>query len=200
MKTRPIKIIGSAIVAVLLGAIGSGVWSGLLSPLWNSFIMGIVKLITHFSGSLADSIYFEAAKGFHEAYSLSVLTLLMGMLTGVYISFIIIRALFRFGSPKEALTKFMRSKYEFIAFCIFMLVPITMCTFFALYSSYSNKVTTGVLTSIEIAAPFVGANEVLHLKSQFHQIQSRKDYSMFYSHLKALEAKHGIKLTLTEPL
>ena len=200
MKTRLIKIIGSAIAAVFLGAIGSGVWSGHLSPLWNSFIIGVVTLFTHFSGSIADNIYIDAAKGFHEAHALSVLNIILGMLIGIYIALIAIMILSRFDSPKESLVRFVRSKYEFYVLFIFMLVPITMCSFLAFYSSYSNKVTTGALTSIEIAAPHVGVNEALQLKSQFHQIKSRKDYSVFYSHLKAVESKYGIKLLLADPL
>ncbi len=200
MKTKPIKIIGSAIAAVFLGAIGSGVWSGLLSPLWNALVIGVVRLFTRFSGSLADGIYLTAAKGFHEAHSLSTLNFMMGMVTGVYIPFIVFRALSRFGNTRDVTAKFVRSKYEFPVFCFLVAVPIVMCMFIALYSSYSNKVTTGALTSIEIVAPYVGLDEALRLKSQFHQIKSRRDYSVFYSRLKPAEAKYGITLGLTDPL
>jgi hypothetical protein len=200
MGTRFIKIAGTALAAILLGAIGSGVWSELLSPLWNAFIVIIVKLFTYFSSSLTDSIYFEAAKGFHEKHALSLLLLITGMLTGVFVTLIAARLLLRIDRPKDVVVRFVRSKYEYFVFSFILLVPIVMSMFIAFYSSYSNKVTTSSLNSIDIVAPYVGVDEALRLKSQFHQIKSRKDYVTFYSRMKDIGEKNKLVLPLTEPL
>lgn len=200
MRTRFIKIAGTALGAILVGAIGSGVWSELLSPLWNAFVVIIIKLFTYFSESLRDSIYFEAAKGFHEGYALSVLMLITGMFTGIFFCLVAARLLLRFDGPKDALVKFVRSRYEYFAFSFMVLVPIVMLIILALYSSYSNTVTTSSLNSIEIVAPYVGVDEVLRLKSQFHQIKSRRDYVTFYSRMKDIGEKNKVSLPLTEPL
>jgi hypothetical protein len=198
--TRYIKIVGTALGAILLGAIGSGVWSELLAPLWNSLLTIIVKVFAYFSDSFKNSIYEEAAKGFHEKYSLTVLMILLGMFIGIYIALLVSHFLLQFERPQDAVKRFMRSRYEFIAFSFMVLVFVTMCTFVSIHSAYANKITTRSLNSIYIVAPYVDNSEVLRLKSQFHQIKTAGDYKAFYFRLKDLGEKHKLALPLFEPL
>lgn len=123
-----------------------------------------------------------------------------GIFTGILLATVFILFLLKFDRSEDALVKYAGSKYSFPISFFITLVLMVMVTFIAFYSSYTNKVITGALNSIEIVIPYVGIDETLRLKSQFHQMKSRKDYAVFYSRMKSIEGKNGVKLSLTDPL
>jgi predicted membrane-bound spermidine synthase len=200
MNRRWMKFAGAALGAIILGAIGSGLWAELLSPAWNHTVELIVRLFSYFSDSFKDSVYLEAAKGFHEKHSLAVLTLLLGMLTGLYVSSLMVRVIFRLERPKDAIRRVLNHKYEMYAFSFMVLSLVAMFIFMTIYSSYSNKITTRSLNSIEIVAPYVGTDEALQLRSQFHLMKTRTDYETFYRRMKAIGDKYTLQLPVSEPL
>lgn len=203
MRSRWIRITGTALGAIILGAIGSGLWSELLAPTWNLCLALVVKLFAYSSDSFRDSIYLEAAKGFHEKHSLAVLTLTLALIAGVYTGILMMLAFYRYERPKNTIRRFMKSEYEYVVFSFFAFVALTsivMIIFIAIHSSYSNKVTTNSLNSIEIVAPYLGIEETLQLRSQFYSIKTRRDYDAFYSRMRLIGEKNKLDLPLSMPL
>src|SRR5262245_29883165 len=63
---------------VLLGAIGSGAWERILSPLLTYLSGAALRAIGSVSESFKDSIYYDAAEGFHEEAAHEILSMIMG--------------------------------------------------------------------------------------------------------------------------
>ena len=76
MKLQTVtKVLGGFAAAILLGAIGSGVWERLLSPLLDGGYRATVDLVSHVSVAYKDNIYLAASKGFREDLSLRTFSL-----------------------------------------------------------------------------------------------------------------------------
>src|SRR5664280_2405003 len=69
------QIVGGIIAAIILGAIGSGVWERFLAPASDATYRVLVGLISTVSLSYKDSIYEAAARGFNESYSLQLFSI-----------------------------------------------------------------------------------------------------------------------------
>jgi hypothetical protein len=136
MKIKKIfKRIGAIIGIILLGAIGSGFWSKILSPACSWVVDKIIRAVGAISISFKNYVYLNAAKGFHEAHSLSLLFLFLGMITGLYIGMLIIRYMTKFGKPREKFLSFARSNKEFILFHFFVLGGVIAIFFLVALSS-----------------------------------------------------------------
>jgi hypothetical protein len=80
LKNKYLKWFGGILGAIILGAIGSGVWESILKHLLTStrdFFLNIVSLGIK---SYKDATYSEIGKGFHEASSLDLQTLFVFLL------------------------------------------------------------------------------------------------------------------------
>ena len=206
MKKTWLKYLGYIVGAIILGAVGSGVWDKILSPIWNMLIDGIVKLFSLVSVSFTNSIYYEAAKGFHEQHSLMLLMFFLGMTCGVYLGLLvgIIKVRRRdedeADTLKDTIYSFFRSNRNFIGFSFIVLIILILFVFTSIQMSYVNKVTTNSLNSISIVAPHIGIQQTLELRSMFHSIQTSDDYKDFYEKMKKLEETFKLKLPVSAPL
>jgi len=81
LDNKYIKLMLGMVGAVLLGAIGSGVWEGLLKPISVYTRDLLLDIISFGFVSYQDNIYKEIAKGFHEAPS----TLLLGHILSLFV-------------------------------------------------------------------------------------------------------------------
>ncbi len=68
------KAILGAIVALIVGGLGNGVWEYLLEPAFTWSLSGVLNIATLGVQSFKDDLYREIAKGFHEETSLSLAT------------------------------------------------------------------------------------------------------------------------------
>lgn len=83
--SKSLKIIVGVIATIILGAIGSGLWERFLGPTLDWLTKASIGTIARGYGSYRDLIYASAAKGFHEAHSLALYTLVIGFLPMAYL-------------------------------------------------------------------------------------------------------------------
>jgi len=204
MKNKKlIKSVGAILVILFLGAIGSGLWSELLSPACNWIIDKIIRGISSVSTAFKDQIYRESSKGFHEEHSLYILMLIMGFIAAFYISLLIVEYITRLEKTKETKEKinyFIFSNKFFVLYHFMLIILIIALFFQVIKATYSNKITMKSLNSIEIISPFISSKDSQLLKSEYLQIKKCMDYEIFYDKMKDLSEKHNIELPLFKPL
>ena len=71
LRTRT-KIALGILGSIVGGALGSGLWNGVLGPFCVAIGKGILNIVTLGIASLKDSMYRSAAEGLHEVPSLNV--------------------------------------------------------------------------------------------------------------------------------
>lgn len=74
---RVLKILGGLAAAIVLGAIGSGVWEKILSPALSWLSSATAELIGTFSGSYENSIFRLAARDTTDLYLVKIAFLLI---------------------------------------------------------------------------------------------------------------------------
>lgn len=80
------KAAGAILGAIILGAIGSGVWQYMLDPIFKGGTKFILELATLGVESYKDDLYVEVSKGFQETASYRVQALFNIMLAMVFIA------------------------------------------------------------------------------------------------------------------
>jgi len=204
MKRTWFKYLGGGVGVIILGAIGSGLWAEVLSPLWNMLTDAIVKLFSLVSASFTNTIYSEAAKGFHEEHSLTLLLFLMIIMCVMALSLLVLLKILKNSDKtdkvKNTIDKFFRLKPNFVVLLFIALLNIILLAFISIQMSYVNKVTTNSLNSISIVAPHIGIQQTLELRSMFHSIETSDDYKDFYKKLKTVEKAFKLKLPVSAPL
>ena len=99
ISTRTKWILGG-ISTVVLGALGSGLWSGVFAPLGSIAFRGLLSIVTLGLAGAKDSVYRRAALGFAERAS----ELLLAALAGGVIAIPICMLLFAMIFPRRART------------------------------------------------------------------------------------------------
>jgi hypothetical protein len=200
MKNKFLKGLGFVFSAIILGAIGSGVWSEFISPIWNIFVDITVRIFSFLSESFKDSVYSNASKGFHEEFSLVLFSVVVGFISGLAFTALLSRISSLFKKTGGKIDNFMFSKKLLIILSFFVLVFFIMTSFYLFRASYVNKITTSSLNSIDIISPYVGIQKTLELRSKFHKIKNSADYKQFYQEMKVLNEEYKVDFTLFEPL
>jgi len=201
MKNKNIlKVVGGFIGLIFIGAVGSGVWEKLLSPLWSYLIDKTIRFLSSIFSSFKDLIYFKASQGFHEEYSLVLLELFLGLMCGIFTSVLITRYMIRNDKVRDGITSLMLSSKEFILFNFLVLALLVTTLFIVIKEEYTNKITMKSINSIEIISPFIDIKTSQLLKSEFLSIKKAEDYNNFYKKMMELATKNNLDLPLFKPL
>jgi hypothetical protein len=202
MRTKVAKLIAGIIAAVLLGAIGSGLWETFLRPLVHMGVDLIVALFGSISQAFKDRLYREAAQGFHEQHSLSLLLFIYGVLTGAITGSMMTVPLLAWLSKKREPHREVNQAGEAttLARMKFAAVLTGLFTFLAARASYINRVSTWSLTSIERVSASIDQSEYHRLRAMFYRVGSAKEYYDFYHALKKKAEEKAINLSEFEPL
>ncbi|MBJ6911644.1 hypothetical protein JG661_20470, partial [Vibrio cholerae] len=80
-----IKVTLGTIGAIVIGAIGSGVWEYILQPVLKNGSNAFLELATLGAESYKDDLYQEVAKGYQEKASFSLLLSFNALLVSAYL-------------------------------------------------------------------------------------------------------------------
>lgn len=162
--------------ALILGALGSGLWEKVLSPLLSFASSAIVETVSRFSKSYQDSIYALAAKGSTSSDALIAGLIIMTFLfMGVII--LITPSIRRgFGiilsiAEKPGKVRLVVNIHTFLCFAI---------VFTAMLGISKLEVATGIerktLRSVEILRPMIGEKDYIQFRSEFYSMSTKDDY------------------------
>lgn len=198
MKHRWLKRLAYILGIVFLGAIGSGLWSEFMSPIWASLSEVTIRSFASLSETFKNSIYSEAAKGFYEKPSLMLFAMVAGFFSGAAFYFVC----FGFSPLQRVIgsnAKLLLFRFRRLIASVF-LVMIVMLLFMSFHLAYVNGVAVFAINSIEIISPFIGGQRTLELRSQFAAIKTHEDYRLFFAVMRSLQDDYEIELPLREPL
>lgn len=187
-----IKVVLGILAAILLGAIGSGVWEKVLSPSISYIGKFVTSTISSLSSSYSDSIYKSASNISYSGQSGAlVLILFLFVFFGLFI--------FALNSKKE--NNFIAPFYEgFLiyyrgwtgiifsgALLFFMLFMISIQISILDIQRYSLK-------QMDILRPYIGEQEFHKLRSDYLIMKNKNDFNEFLNslHLQSLKVNIDI--------
>ena len=176
------KNVIAAVVTILLGAIGSGIWAYFLDPLVKSSSTIILGIITFGIKGLENQIYEDVSHGFHESASLEVFNLMFGAL----FAFLLYGA---FIGPNSLNAKVPSARFIFfLKLCLLFFAILII--FNNLRANYVNEEITRFQNMYDITAPAMSEQDRLILKSEFARIKSHEDYDMVINQILEIAKKH----------
>ena len=193
---RILKVIGSILAAIILGAIGSGVWEKLLSPAISRLSEFIASTISGISTSYETSIYQRAARDTTDLYSLKIAFLIVLFAGLTLVIFLTTRALSR-SLPHARL----RSRLRFFlgvqglsgGLALVVLAFISMSKVDA-----ASRIKEASLRSLEILRPSLGETAYYELRSDYYSIESKRDFLSFKAKALAVASKVSRKVPLQQ--
>lgn len=185
-----LKILLALLGTIFIGAIGSGVWEKLLSPLFSYSLGGITYLLSKTSEVYEDSIYENASTISYEGQS-GVMFLFVIMLLGFACIFSSTKSLEH--NPFAKTANLMLSTYikgwsglvlgaTILVFSIFMLSK----------QSSVFKVRQYSVKSMHIVRPYIGEDSYYKLYSDYLLIKNKDDFDAFLSKIKEYDSTYDI--------
>lgn len=193
-----LKVAGGIAAAVILGAVGSGVWERLLAPGLDALFRASVDLISTVSLNYKNGIYKSAAQGFHEDFSLRLfaITLLLLALAGL------IYAIKWQEDMNQITSHLVASSRGWLQWIVVVgTVAFTLSIFYVVGRHNAvNRTTTYAVRSMEILRPHIGEQKYLSMMSEFYQIRSAEQFQIFNSSLVGQAQSFGVTLPEFKPL
>ena len=199
MTRKPAKILGGIAAAIVLGAIGSGLWETLLSPGLELTVSGVVRLFAALSHTFKDFVYSEAARGFHEKHSLALLVFLLCFFAGVG-SGILFSILWGPRGREERKRRWSGLRRHRYAAVVLAASVFIMTLFVAMRESYANWITTWTLASIESLGGGVSPAVQAELRADFYRMRQADDFYVLHRRLLGLAEELGLELRSFKPL
>lgn len=206
MGGRSLKVLGGLAAAILIGAIGSGVWEALLKPLLQYGAELVVWLSSWMSATFKDGVYREAAEGFHEKHSLVVITFMYGVMAGTTAGLVFIGPLRGWlmnkmqTKPKTLAPTPDVTKQKLFLSGVGILGIVALGMFITARESYINRIATWSLTSIECLNASITPSEYATLKAKYYRVSNANDFYEFHSQLTKTAKEKGIGLREFDPL
>lgn len=174
-----IKIILSFFATIILGAIGSGVWEKVLSPLLSYLSKGVTSTLSSLSSTYADSIYARASD-LHAPYSSDKvgIILLLVVCSGLFVYALNSKKESRLATfLHEVITTQFQGWYGIISsgsILIVLLFMLTSQSTVERIKGYSQK-------QMEILRPYIGEKKYFQMRSDYLRIRNKKDFEQFWN-------------------
>lgn len=197
-----IKITLGILGTIFLGAIGSGLWERFLSKIIDSLVSLSVEFLNSIFKSYKDGIYETASVGFHETYSMQLFLLFFLLMPLAYI-----KLLKRHpennkdkGDFDKKVGSFLRGKNGYVLLQILTISVMISCLFIVSGISYTNRIITYSIRSIDIVKPYISDAEYDKLISDYYQVRNTDDYSKFSVNIQKIAEEHALRLPENAPL
>jgi len=199
LASRRAKLALSVAGAVLVGAIGSGIWQELLGPAMRAAGLGLLNVISLLFGSFRAGVYEQIARdnpslGGMEAFSLLGFSLSLslgygaGMVAGWWRDLRKIQT-----APDDPSKAPTLGSVRFSLYALSALLTVASVAHLINMAkvSYINSAISNYHQTLRVALPYIGEQERLVLDSQFAQIKTRQDYLSILERLDKVAADHG---------
>lgn len=179
--------------AVIIGAIGSGVWEKLLSPALSYISNSITSALASISTSFSDGIY-KTASNLGVTCDSGVESLLFLSMIFFALFIYVLYTLRERNQAFRVIHKMLVLPFQGITgllyvvpILIFLLIVDSRAYTIVQIQHYSTK-------QMEIVRPYIGENKYLVLRSQFLSMQRREDFEKFLNDLYAISKEHSINV------
>ncbi len=193
---KVLHIVGGILGAIVLGAIGSGLWERVLSP----SLSWLSNLVTGVSASLSatyrDSIYERAAVGTSDLYVVKI-TCVLFIFVG---SAVVLPFLYQRLTPSSLSPRLQwLTPRIWQANKLGMALALIVTGMFLLASvDGASKIRSPALRSLEILRPKIGDQRYYELRAQFFAVETKADYLNFEGATRKLASEQSVKIPLAE--
>lgn len=223
-KKRYITFIGGACLAIVLGAIGSGVWELLLHPTARRGWMTVTELAARYWTQYEEKIIRIAANdpyaiffsNFLAIFSAGVICILIGIwlkiiytglrLKSVQVSENVGDVTNRNPFPRENIIQkyFNRLSLKQLFFIIVSLGAVLSCVgFWVVLQIVAVGAATSIArdfnVSMQACEPFIGRDELIKLRSRFATMRKSTDFHTLAQDVNAISDKYKIPLPRHTP-
>ena len=160
----------AVIAALLIGALGSGIWSWAIEPGLSWFVRVVLSILTLGMDSLADAVYVKVSRGLAETIDILIYTSLLAVMVGMLAAITMRYERLRRNAPQLAA---LEPNWPKLLALWLMLSPLIGSAFFY---SYVNNARLHFQQSLAIVAPYLDEEEEELVLSEFAQINGRDAY------------------------
>jgi hypothetical protein len=197
----------NTITALLLGALGSGLWSIAGEPALHWFVSAFIALAQGINKGYYNLLHLDIGKGFHEENgrlfleTLSILAAFFYLFLPlvIYISYKRVNCIEGNDIEEDNLTS--TSKITKININIFLILSIILSLLFTpvyisriIISNYNNKAIVFTERSIEILSPVLTHQEYLKLRADYRLVSGAEGFYIVYDYLQTTAKQHSIRL------
>jgi hypothetical protein len=188
--------------AILIGALGSGVWQSLLAPAMHAIERGMLDFVSLFWTNYKNQIYQQIAADNQPAIALELfywVTIASMFLAGMFTSYArgYVSSLTSAGSAPPFGIGTLRLAVQVSSLFVTVLVIGQLISFDKL--SYINSADAHYHYVMRVATPYLDTHEQAEIESEFAQIGSREDYIKLLSMLEGKCTAHGRSVTKFDP-
>jgi len=193
-KKKWLRAILATLGAILVGAVGSGVWESKLGPVLRAIRIGILDLISLTFKNYKDHVYHRI--GLANTSVVDLLTL------GVLCFFIAVVGFMKTeydltpeSSPQPSPNK--RAFYFWFGYSVYfaMVLVVLLGSFTAAQMSYVESAIVHYNQALRIASPYMDMQQRLQIDADFAQVRNRQDYVTILEKLHKIAQDHGQKIT-----
>ena len=193
---RLLKIVGSLAAAIILGAIGSGVWEKILSPAISWLSSATAEFISTFSSSYENSIFQRAARDMTDLYPVKIVFLILFIIGFSLVTSMLLQLLAKYSFQERTQR---RLKFLLGANGLFLGIAIVVMSFISIAKvDAAQKIKEKSFRSLEILRPYIGEQEYLVLRSTYYSIDNKSDFDVFRSLVRTHAGKINKKVPLLD--
>lgn len=199
--SKLLKVALGVLATIFLGAIGSGLWERFLGPALDWLTKVSIGAFAWGLSSYRDSIYSNAAKGFHEAHSLALYTLILGLLPLAYF-FLLQHHPTRRRQPGSTTPtrEFIRSRRGYWFIVLLTAVIFVTVMFSSLRLRHINETITYSLATFEIVRPYVGEDRYVQYRSRYFSMRTATEFEAIHSEIVQVAREKKLRLPEYQPL
>ena len=197
---RILRWLGGIAGVLILGALGSGLWEKVLSPLLSAASAALVGTISRFSRTYEDSIYALAAKGAPSSAALfgDLLILLVMMLALICFTTPSVRRIFVEVMALTERSYRARLAMNLNSLLCLALVASTLVSVSKL--TVASQIESRTLRSMDILRPMIGEPSYIRFRANFYSMGTEQDFATLKSLLDAQAQRYKISIPIDEPL
>jgi hypothetical protein len=189
--------------SLILGALGSGLWSEVFAPLLSGLGHGLMSLLTLGMTSARDSIYQQAARGLYERPSVMLLSFIGIAFIYVPLAIISLRRIIlpihKWASDSSSTPDKQQDRQDRIVrlrrlnFWLAIVASFVGAVLFVqiLFIGYTNAVVSHFNQTLAIASPYITVDQRTIFIARFASMQSRNDFILLFGDLNKITEAHG---------
>ena len=196
-NSRP-KWLLSILGTLLLGALGSGLWSAVLAPIGSSIARGLMSFLTLGITSAKDGTYRMAAEGLAERPSVFLL-----VFSGAFFLTIVI-TLFAWvmvtprlrgwlsDAPSARLVQTSaRLRRWALGLSLFNVFLVAVVLVQIMFLGYANTVASRFIQQLTVVAPYITPEQRTLFASRFASVKTRSEFVTVFEELNAIALRNG---------
>jgi hypothetical protein len=167
---RSLKWALGVVGAIVVGALGSGLWSTVFAPVGSFLLKMVLSIVTLGIEAARDSVYRQAAFGFRERAGDILLIAFAALVLFIPVFLYPIRR--NPSGPGNAKT---RRRINHVAL-ICLALTSSILSVQLLMNVYSNKIVANFHRTLAVAAPHISSEQRSVYLARFAKVRTRRDF------------------------